>query len=277
MILPLNQIIQGDVHDTLRTLPSGSFATGIADVPYGLGLKGVDWDEVPDYGPWINEAMRVLRPGGTLYTFGAPTILAKHFDQFPENSDLLIWFITNKTFPKLEWWQPAFDMIVATSKGRRRFFKDQVRQDYSAIYKKLLGKPRAASPGRFGVEESTYTDHGGTLPKNVLIGPALVGRYGSEEKVGHPTQKPLWLMERLILSTTLPGEPVLDLFSGSATSSVAAQRLGRPWLAIERDPLYCEMIKARIAKLNAASPDEKIRVDFDASSKGSFDTGSEAA
>lgn len=266
-MIEFNRIIEGQVYDTLRSLPSDSFATAIADGPYGMGLKGVDWDSVPDYGPWIGEAIRVLRPGGTLYTFGAPTILAKHFDRFPEPSDLLIWFITNKTQPALNWWQPAFDMIVATSKGRPRFHRDQVRQDYSETYKRLLGKPRPASPGRFGVDLSTYADNGGTLAKNVLVGPALIGRYGAAERAGHPTQKPLWLMERLILSTTLPDEPVLDLFSGAGTTSVAAARLGRKWLAVERDPRYCEMIAKRIAEIDAMPSDEKVRFDFDGGSK----------
>lgn len=115
------------------------------------------------------------------------------------------------------------------------------------------------------------------MAKNVLVGPALIGRYGAAERVGHPTQKPLWLMERLILSTTLPGEAILDLFAGAGSSSVAAARLGRKWLAIERDPGYCEMIAKRIAKVDPWPPDEKIRVDFDAASKRSFDASSEAS
>lgn len=275
-MITLDRVIQGSVYDTLRTLPSDSFAIVIADGPYGLGLKGVDWDTVPDYGSWIEEAVRVLVPGGILYVFGAPAILVEYWHRFPAPKDMLIWFITNKTFPKLNWWQPAFDMIVATSKGAPRFHRDQVRGDYSAIYKKLLGKPRPASPGRFGVEPSIYADNGGTLAKDVLVGPALIGRYGAAERVGHPTQKPLWLMEKLILSTTKPGEPVLDLFAGAGTTSVAAARLGRKWLAIERDPGYCAMIAERVAKTDNLS-DVKIRVDSNAASKRSFDAGSEAS
>ncbi|MEQ1917731.1 MAG: site-specific DNA-methyltransferase [Elusimicrobiota bacterium] len=275
-IIPdFNRVIQGDVYESLRALPSDVFAGGVADPPYGTNLKGVDWDSVPDYGPWIEEAYRVLRPGGTIYVFGSPTIIAEHWHRFPKPKDLLVWLVSNRTLPKLEWWQPSWDAIVAFSKSKPRFFRDQVREEYSEKYRALLGKPRAATQGRYGKEDSTYEDHGGTLPRSVLIAPSLIGRCAAE-RVGHPTQKPIELISRLIESVTLPGEPILDLFAGAGTSSVAAARLGRKWLAIERDPGYCEMITKRIAQINAASPDEKIRFDFDATSKRSFDTSSEA-
>jgi DNA modification methylase len=251
MEIELGHIIQDDVYETLRALPSDSFAAGIADGPYGMGLKGVDWDRTPDFGPWIEEAHRVLAPGGTMFVFGKPEIVAENWNRFPKPKDLLVWHFTNKVLPKLHYWQPTWDAVVAFSKGTPRFFRDQVRDGYSERYRALLGKERSPVPGRYGNEPSVYEDNGGTLPKNVLIGPGLIGRYGAAERVGHPTQKPLWLMEKLILSATLPGDAVLDLFAGAGTTSVAAARLGRKWLAVERDHGYAEMIRTRIAKVNA--------------------------
>lgn len=276
-MIGLNTVIQHDIYKTLRSLPSDTFAAGVADPPYGCNLPGVDWDQTPNYDrAWIDEAYRVLKPGGTMFVFGKPEIIVEHWQNFPKPKDLLVWHYPNKVLPKLNWFQPTWDAIVAFSKGTPRFYRDQVRGEYSERYKKLLGKPRSAGSGRYGDEPSVYEDNGGTLPKDVIISPALIGRYGAAERTEHPTQKPEKLIAHLILSVTQADEAVLDLFAGSGTASVAAARLGRRWLAIERDAGYCEMITKRIAQINTASPTKIIRVDFDASSKRSFDTGSEA-
>jgi adenine specific DNA methylase Mod len=51
------------------------------------------------------------------------------------------------------------------------------------------------------------------------------------ERTGYPTQKPLALLERIVLATTAPGALVVDPFAGSGTTAVAAQRLGRRFTA----------------------------------------------
>jgi len=67
-----------------------------------------------------------------------------------------------------------------------------------------------------------------------------------EEATGHPAQKPLMLMQALIELTTQPGQVVLDPFAGSGTTGVAAKRLGRETILIERDPAYVEMARRRL-------------------------------
>lgn len=274
-MIPLNRVLPGEVCEVLRGLPSDFVHAGVADPPYGCGLKGVDWDAQPNYGVWIEEAFRVLKPGGTIYVFGKPEIIADHWHRFPKPKDLLAWHYPNRVLPQLNWWQPTWDAVVAFSKGKPRFYRDQVRGEYSRAYANLVGKRRPPTPGRYGTEDSVYADNGGTLPRDVIIGPAMIGRHGAADRVDHPTQKPLWLMEKLILSVTRDGESILDLFSGSGTTSAAAARLGRRWLAIERDPRYCELITARVAAAGGTPADEKFRVDFDPTSKGDFDGGSE--
>lgn len=54
----------------------------------------------------------------------------------------------------------------------------------------------------------------------------------------HPTQKPLWLMERLIREFTDPGEIICDAFAGSGSTGVACLRLGRRFIGWERDPVH---------------------------------------
>lgn len=69
-------------------------------------------------------------------------------------------------------------------------------------------------------------------------------------KKAHPTQKPEALLHRVLLSSTEPGDVVLDPFFGTGTTGAAAKRLGRHYIGIERDPGYAELAHERIAKVS---------------------------
>lgn len=71
-----------------------------------------------------------------------------------------------------------------------------------------------------------------------------------EKKCGkHPTQKPLGLLSRIIMASTMQGAWILDPFSGSSTTGVAANLLGRRFLGIEREEEYLLISKARRKEL----------------------------
>ncbi len=61
----------------------------------------------------------------------------------------------------------------------------------------------------------------------------------------HPTQKPLGVLVRLIQASTKPGAWILDPFSGSATTGIAASLLGRRYLGLEMEEQFLSMSKAR--------------------------------
>jgi len=61
----------------------------------------------------------------------------------------------------------------------------------------------------------------------------------------HPTMKPLPLIERAIENSSRPGDVVLDLFLGSGSTLIAAERTGRVCYGLELDPHYCSMVLAR--------------------------------
>ena len=61
----------------------------------------------------------------------------------------------------------------------------------------------------------------------------------------HPTMKPLALVERAVENSSRPGDLVLDLFLGSGTSVIAAERTGRICYGMELDPHYCRIVIAR--------------------------------
>lgn len=69
---------------------------------------------------------------------------------------------------------------------------------------------------------------------------------GNNNKV-HPTQKPDWLMERLVADFSDPGDLILDPFAGSGTTGVAAIRLGRRFIGWERDPKYHAIATKRLS------------------------------
>ena len=67
----------------------------------------------------------------------------------------------------------------------------------------------------------------------------------------HPMTKPLALVERALTNSSRAGDRVLDLFLGSGTTLIAAERTGRRCLGVELDPLYCDVIVARFEAFTA--------------------------
>lgn len=85
--------------------------------------------------------------------------------------------------------------------------------------------------------------NGGKQMTDVWRIPAI-GRW--EKTCGkHPTQKPLRLLVRIILATTSQGDWILDPFSGSSTTGIAANLCGRRFAGIEQEEAYCRLSKAR--------------------------------
>ena len=66
------------------------------------------------------------------------------------------------------------------------------------------------------------------------------------ERTGYPTQKPLALLERIILASSNEGDLVLDPFAGCATAAVAAEKLGREWVGIDISEKAVELVGERL-------------------------------
>lgn len=77
------------------------------------------------------------------------------------------------------------------------------------------------------------------------------------ERLGYPTQKPLALLERVILASSNPGDVVLDPFCGCGTAIAAAQKLGRTWIGIDITHLSIALQKYR---MEAMFPGIKFKV-----------------
>ena len=79
------------------------------------------------------------------------------------------------------------------------------------------------------------------------------------ERVNYPTQKPLALYERIIKASSNPGDIVLDPFAGCATTPIAAERLGRQWLAMDLWDGAYQMILDRLATVGLLEADDTRR------------------
>lgn len=74
----------------------------------------------------------------------------------------------------------------------------------------------------------------------------------SKERLGYPTQKPEALLDRVVRSSSAPGDVVLDPFAGCGTAVVVAHRLGRQWIGIDISPTAVGLMKWRMEKVGAS-------------------------
>ena len=163
----------------------------------------------------------------------------------------LVWHYTNKTTPSLNFWQRSHESILVLWKQDKVFHRDEIREPYTeGFLNGAAGKERKATKGRFSKGDgktTTYTAHAnGALPRDVIKIAALAGGAGANERVNHPTQKPLALCDKLIRSCRQSDGYVFIPFAGSGSECVAAKSLGLPFIATEINDEYVKMIRERL-------------------------------
>ncbi len=255
----LNTIVNGDAMQILPTMESNIAQIIIADPPYNIGKDFgnnsdkqplnvyLEWTDV-----WIKECLRILKPNGTMFIYGFSEILALITARVPMdiNRRWIIWHYTNKNVASLNFWQRSHESILVLWKADKIFNRDDVREPYTeGFLNGAAGKERKATKGRFsnGDKTTIYAAHPeGALPRDVIKVPALAGGAGAKERVDHPTQKPLALCEKLLKSCRQEDGIVLVPFAGSGSECVAAKRLRMPYIGIEINPTYVELINQRL-------------------------------
>jgi site-specific DNA-methyltransferase (adenine-specific) len=86
--------------------------------------------------------------------------------------------------------------------------------------------------------------NGGKQMKDVWVGTLTKP---SEKKAGkHPTQKPLYLLENIVLASTQEGDVVLDPFCGSSTTGVACKKFNRKFIGIDNNEEYIKLSQRRL-------------------------------
>lgn len=127
-------------------------------------------------------------------------------------------------------WPRKHDTILWYAKGDHWLFEREAVDRIPYLAPGLAGPDKAAR---------------GKLPTDVwwmtIVPP------GSAERTGYPTQKPLRLLERIVAASSRPGDLVLDPYAGSGTTGVAAARLGRRWLLVDRNPDAIAIARGRLS------------------------------
>jgi site-specific DNA-methyltransferase (adenine-specific) len=250
------RIVHGDACTEMEKLPGECAQLVFADPPYFQVLEETwdrQWSDARAYLDWslawLAEAMRLLRGDGLLYCCGQ---LGKREHTFLhlmseatrrwQFHDLITWDRVVGYNVRRDSFTPATELLLVLRKSEAvKFHKDAIREPYDA-----------ATIAQY-VKDKRYKDRearaqylaAGKFATNLWRIPSLKGN--SKEKCGHPSQKPLALLERVILSCTDPGDLVVDPFLGSGTTAVVAERAGREWLGIECDEKFCALATARVA------------------------------
>jgi len=255
------EIRLGDALNILPSLPSNHFQMIVADPPYFQVLLAERWDNIWQSSDeyldwtleWVRQCKRVLKQDGLLYIFGqlgkrehvwlhTCSMLAKEM-QF---HDMVIWDRAVGYNERYDSFTPQYEMVLVLrqeANTKPYFDKDVVRLTYEEdkIQSYLRDK-------RYKDKEARETHlRKGKYATNILRVPSLKG--SSKEKIGHPSQKPIALINQLISASTRNGDYVLDPFLGSGTTAASAQTLGRRWLGIESNAEYVKIAQKRVAEI----------------------------
>jgi len=263
--LEVGHVIHDDCIKKIKEMKDESVDIIIADPPYNIGKDfGNDSDkqQMDSYlkwcDEWIYECIRVLKPTGTLYIYGFSEILAFIRVRININVRWIIWHYTNKTVPRLNYWQRTHESILCCYKETPVFNRDEIREPYTKQFLKNAGKVRKATKGRFckGDKETVYKAHeNGALPRDVIKISALAGGAGKKERVNHPTQKPLELCEKLIMASMNKNKEtfVVIPFAGSGSECVAAKKLGVNFIGFEINNDYVKLCNERLKQPSPSS------------------------
>jgi site-specific DNA-methyltransferase (adenine-specific) len=268
---PNGRLYQGNSIDWLVSLGTGSVDLVFADPPYNI--KKASWDNFESQEAyiawsvrWISEAARVLKPTGSLYVCGFSEILAdiKHpASKYFDHCRWLVWHYKNKANLGKDWGRSHESIIHFRKSSTVRLNVDDIRMPYGAHTLKYPSHPQAETSayGKGTSKERDYwTPHPlGAKPKDVIDIPTTCNGMG--EKTPHPTQKPEELVRKFVLASSQSGDLVIDPFSGSGTTAVVAEQLGRQWLACDLDPVYNQWAIERLENVRRMTKDEWIAHD----------------
>ena len=251
-------IIQGDCIEQLRKIPDKSVDLVFADPPYNLQLGGdllrpdnskvdaVDdhWDQFASFKAyddftkaWMAECQRVLKDDGALWVIGSYHNI---FRVGVVLQDLGFWILNDVV------WRKSNPM--PNFKGTR----------FANAHETLIwaAKSRGAKRYTFNYDAMKMANDEVQMRSDWTL-PLCTGEErikGADGHKAHPTQKPEALLYRVILTSTRPGDVILDPFFGVGTTGAAAKRLGRRFIGIERESEYIAHAKERIRKVIPIAP-----------------------
>ena len=249
LIAGLNEVNEGDCITLLRDLPDACAQLVIADPPYNLGPRfGVDkeWVHDPTWlgwcEQWLTECQRVLTDDGNLFVYGIHHYLCllhvKLYQMGMFYRRQIIWNYENGFTTYRSNLATHYEPILWFSRSPESFFRE-IREPYKST-ERLRHKIT-----KNGKEWTPHPD--GRRAGDVWMFPTLAGRRFRDEKVDHPTQKPLALTDRIVTHFSDSGALIVVPFAGSGTECVSASRNGRNYWGAEVNPKYVRLARARLA------------------------------
>ena len=251
--LPINQILAGDTIDHLKSLPENSVDVIFADPPYNLQLENElsrpdsskvdavndDWDQFDSFKDydnfsrlWLKEAQRILKPNGTIWVIGS------YHNIFRIGyilQDLGYWILNDII------WQKANPM--PNFKGTR----------FTNAHETIIWASKNKNSKKYVFNyEAMKSLNENTQMRSDWFLPICNGHERLRDSKGkkvHSTQKPESLLHRVIISSSNPGDIILDPFFGTGTTGAVAKKLSRSFIGIERDNKYISHAQKRIDKV----------------------------
>lgn len=235
----LGRFMLGDCMERMSEIEDASVDMILCDLPYGT--TACKWDTVIPFDALWEQYWRIAKPAAAVaLTASQPFTSALVMSQADRFRHAWVW---NKSkaanFPqaKRHPLKVHEDVLIFGGQAYRpQMTKGEARKKggYTTSNKDI-----AVSAGAPETFNDLY------YPKSILDF-SIAGN----KETGHPTQKPVALFEYLIRTYTDEGMTVLDNCAGSGTTAIAAERTGRNWICIERDPEYyakaCERVRTEI-------------------------------
>jgi modification methylase len=253
-MLPLDQVLKGDCLELLNTLPEKSIDLVFADPPYNLQLQnelwrpnstrvnGVEdnWDQFTNFSEydrftrdWLTGCRRILKDTGTIWVIGSYHNI---FRVGTIMQDLGFWILNDiawiKTNP-----MPNFRGVRFTNAHETLIWAQKNKGERYTFNYQAMKSLNADALNEDGLQMRSDW----ILP--LCTGKERIKRNGEK---AHTTQKPEALLYRVILSSTNPGEVILDPFFGTGTTGAVAKKLNRHWIGIEKDEGYVSIAQTRI-------------------------------
>lgn len=250
----LHAVMVRDCVELLKSLPDASVQLIVCDPPYNIQVAA--WDTFRDYkewaAAWLCEAERVLAPTGNIAIFGGLQYqgeagsgdlltIVMHMRQASRMrlANLIVWNYQNGMSAH-RFFANRHEEIAWFGKTNKYYFDlDAVREPFDEETKRLYLRDKRLRPE--SVEK-------GKNPTNVWRIGRLNGN--SLERVGHPTQKPHGVIQRLVRALSFPGSVVLDFFAGSGITTRVAIEEGRHSIAGDLDPSMPSFLKKQLTNLD---------------------------
>ncbi|MCY4610811.1 MAG: site-specific DNA-methyltransferase [Gammaproteobacteria bacterium] len=219
----------GDVLDTLSSIPENTVTATILDPWYNKGVGGYR----EDYHDWLEGVIAsAAKISKHIFVWGFPEIVAHQLTRMPAGFKLMAW---------LTWYYKNCPSVIRGWRSAQNTCL-HIAAEEAKIYPENFLNP--AQLERFKSGKMRFVPG----PPAVLEAPLNIGFVGKDEQTGHPAQKPVSVIEPLILMTTRCGDVVLDPMCGSGTTGEACINLNRKGILCDESEEWLEISRKRIQR-----------------------------